>query len=242
MPRYLLTCHPHTVGCTFGLDVCKTREVKGAHFALDHIQELLKIINYNDDLNLNNTHTMDSADSTCEPTIKGDIFREIPTGIYDLIIMPDCGGAFFKEQSAAAFASDAGMSTYHNNVFGGILEALIPGGYLVFSKMVYLGTDTQKNDYVAAMNVWFNKSRMSFQMRWIKTGKAGKACMSWFVIHKLLPNTTGGKSKARLKSKSRAKSKNRSKSKSRSKSKTRSKSKSRAKSKTGSKSKSRRHK
>lgn len=229
MPRCLLTCHPHTVGCTFGLDVCKTRGVKGAHFALGHIQELLEIINYSGVLHPDHTDTVDTKINTaCMPTYNFDIFTSGTDNIYDLIIMPDCGGAFFTEQNPSVFAITDGVFTnigmvaaFHNTVFAKMLKTLIPGGYLVFSKMVYLDTDKQKNDYVAAMNKWFNTNDMPFKMRWVYAG------MSWFVIHKLLPNATGGKSKARLKSKPRSKSKTRSKSKSRAKSKNRSKSKSR---------------
>ena len=152
MPRCLLTCHPHTVGCTFGLDVCKTRGVKGEHFALGHIRQLLKIINYSSVLHPDHTDTVDTKINTaCMPTYNFDIFTSVTHNIYDLIIMPDCGGAFFTEQNQRVFAITDGVFTnigmiaaFHNAVFAKILEALIPGGYLVFSKMVYLDTDKQK--------------------------------------------------------------------------------------------------
>jgi len=185
MPRFLLACHAHTPKCTFGEDTCPARHyVKAKHFAFEDISDILRQIDaesktsYNTDFTSTNTDTMDVNKMTfCKPTIIGDIFTSIPIGVYDFIIMPDCSGDWFYEQERDTdFQSPQRLFQFHNTMFTNILQALKPGGYLMYSKMVHV---RQPDKYLEIMNNWFVTTGMPFKMKHYNTDG-----MNWFVLYK----------------------------------------------------------
>ena len=183
MSRFLLSCHPHTPQCTFGDEKCPDRHyAKAKHFALEDIVHILTQIGVDAKSEFKPTHT-DTMDvnrmSLCRPTITGDVFTSIPIGVYDFIIIPDCSGDWFDEQERDPnFQIPERLFQFHNTMLTNILQALKPGGYLMYSKMIHVH---QRDEYVEIMNNWFATTGMPFEMKHYDTDG-----IFWFVLHKLV--------------------------------------------------------
>lgn len=244
MSRALITCHDHTPQCAFGDTVCGKSKEKIPHYFIANgsLNSVLTQIKFPNPISSANTDTMDIMDQrACPHTIKGNVCYDVPVDVYDLIFMPDCGGAFFENQKfistnvnliRAKAPKVPGVYMFHNITIRKIADALKMGGYLIYGKMVYLTTQEDRDGYVNVLNEWFNKIQNIFNYKLTaqSLNVVGDTC---FILHKqpIAAGGRAGKSKVRTKSKAKA----RTKSKARAKSKPRSKSKGRAKSKGRSK-------
>ena len=143
MSKALITCHDHSPNCTFGVDPCPISNQLRPHWGVDVFKNLNTHFAGTYNLNADNTDTMDIKEAPCKSTIIGDILCDIPRDVYDIIIMPDCGGAFFTKQENSFNKLFEGIPRdvylYQLDTFTGILNSLKMGGRLIYSKILPLG-------------------------------------------------------------------------------------------------------
>lgn len=134
-----------------------------------------------------NTDTVDiKRVMGCTPTHTYDVFKSIPINMYDIIILPDCAGDWIDSQENDKRAPDTDrLFHFHNNVLTNVLQALKPGGYLIYSKMLYVKTQKQ---YVQTMNDWFESTGMPFKLQYFQISHDEpyeKYFMHFYVLHKI---------------------------------------------------------